>query len=95
MSKTGKRIAFTQPSQEADPPAAAADAWVRGEIAANPTPAELRTRPSPAGRMARLTIDLPEDLHTRFKAICAQRRTKMVDEIRRFIEDWTQKTGNL
>jgi hypothetical protein len=95
MSKTGKRIAFTQPSQEGGPPVTAADAWVRGEAAANPASADHAQRVAPAGRMARLTIDLPEELHTRFKAACAQQRTKMVDEIRRFIEDWTQKTRNL
>lgn len=34
----------------------------------------------------RLTIDLPESTHTRFKAVCAITRRKMVDEVRGFIE---------
>lgn len=34
----------------------------------------------------RLTIDLPESTHTRFKAACAITRRKMVEEVRHFIE---------
>jgi hypothetical protein len=36
--------------------------------------------------MVRLTIDLPEGVHTRFKAACAITRRKMVEEVRGFIE---------
>lgn len=36
--------------------------------------------------MKRLTIDIPEDLHTRIKTQCAQRRSKMADEIRELLE---------
>ena len=42
-------------------------------------------------KQARLTIDLPPQLHARFKAACAMNRTRMVEEVTRFIEDWTQK----
>ena len=45
----------------------------------------------PTGEIARLTIDLPVELHTRFKAACARNRTRMVDEVRGLIEEWTQK----
>lgn len=34
----------------------------------------------------RLTVDLPQDMHRRFKAACAMAGTKMNDEIRRFVE---------
>ena len=34
----------------------------------------------------RLTVDLPESVHTRFKAACVVTRRKMVEEIRVFIE---------
>ena len=37
----------------------------------------------------RLTIDLPESAHTRFKAACAMTKRKMVDEVRGFIEQRT------
>jgi hypothetical protein len=40
----------------------------------------------------RLTIDLPESVHTRFKAACAITRRKMVEEVRGFIE---QRTAEL
>jgi len=36
--------------------------------------------------IVRLTIDLPESTHTRFKAACAMTKRKMVDEVRDFIE---------
>jgi hypothetical protein len=36
--------------------------------------------------IVRLTIDLPESMHTRFKAVCAATRRKMVQEVRTFIE---------
>lgn len=36
--------------------------------------------------IVRLTIDLPEVTHTRFKAACAMTKRKMVDEVRDFIE---------
>ncbi|MDP2622098.1 MAG: hypothetical protein Q8P46_18305 [Hyphomicrobiales bacterium] len=42
--------------------------------------------------IVRLTIDLPESAHTRFKAACASTRRKMVDEVRDFIE---QRTAEL
>jgi len=45
------------------------------------------------GKPARLTIDLPAELHARFKATCALRGTRMIDEVRKFIEAWTQKNG--
>lgn len=35
--------------------------------------------------MARLTVDLPRDLHRRFKIACTIADTRMNDEIRRFI----------
>ena len=36
--------------------------------------------------MKRLTIDIPERLHTRVKSQCAKRGTKMADEIRALLE---------
>jgi hypothetical protein len=36
--------------------------------------------------VVRLTIDLPEPVHTRFKTTCAMTKRKMVDEVRGFIE---------
>lgn len=36
--------------------------------------------------VVRLTIDLPEPVHTRFKTACAMTKRKMVDEVRGFIE---------
>ena len=73
-------------------PAAQLDEWVKG---AEQTPAPAAPpAPSPTGgKLARLTIDLPPELHARFKATCALKGTRMIDQVRGFIEDWTQKNG--
>lgn len=44
------------------------------------------------GPIARLTIDLPEPVHTRFKTACVMTKRKMVEEVRAFIE---QRTAEL
>lgn len=36
--------------------------------------------------MVRLTVDMPRDLHRRYKASCSLREVKMNEEIRAFIE---------
>lgn len=45
--------------------------------------------PPPPESMARLTVDLPESVHLRFKIACARSRRKMVQELREFIEQRT------
>jgi hypothetical protein len=40
----------------------------------------------------RLSIDLPESLHRRFKTACSKRDKKMIDEVTKFIE---RRTGEL
>ena len=42
------------------------------------------------GAMKRLTFDIPEDLHRAIKVQCAQRGTKIADEIRELL---SQKYG--
>ncbi len=87
MSKTP----FRMPARAEAAPAQL-DQWVAGKADAQPvidTPRPERV----AGKLARLTIDLSPELHARFKATCAMRSTRMIDEVRRFIEDWTQKHG--
>ena len=64
------------------------DEWVNGPVA------PLIDKPSkPKVKLARLTIDLDAELHAKFKAACAMRRTRMIDEVRGFIEEYTQKAG--
>lgn len=43
------------------------------------------------GGVARLTIDLPESVHTRFKTACVMTKRKMVEEVRAFIEQRTEE----
>ena len=88
MSKTPFRM-----PQRTAAPAVELDHWVAGGEGTAAVP-EREPRPErPAGKMARLTIDLPAELHAKFKSTCALRGTRMIDEVRRFIEDWTQKGG--
>lgn len=88
MSKTPFRM-----PQRAEAPTAQLDQWVAGGEGAGAAPERTDRPERPAGKVARLTIDLPAELHAKFKATCALRHTRMIDEVRRFIEDWTQKSG--
>jgi hypothetical protein len=74
-------------------PAADVDRWVRGDEAPVAAPGSAPRAERPAGKLARLTIDLPPELHAKFKSTCALRGTRMIDEVRAFIEGWTQKHG--
>ena len=66
-----KKIAMTARPQTISPQA---DKWVSEHPSAEP-----------AGLTKRLTVDVPEDNHTRFKALCAMRKKKMAEEINAFI----------
>lgn len=44
--------------------------------------------------MVRLTVDMPRDLHRRYKASCAVRGIKMNEEIRSFIERCMHECGS-
>jgi hypothetical protein len=79
---------FKMPSRP-EPASTSVDQWVAGRE--DTTALESTGRPEkPTGKLARLTIDLPPDLHARFKATCALKSTRMIDEVRRFIEGWTE-----
>ena len=82
------KASFRMPPRPAEK-AAQVDQWVAGEEGAATA---ARTERAP-GKLARLTIDLPPELHARFKATCALKGTRMIDEVRGFIETWTQKHG--
>ena len=60
------------------------DEWV----SSSRSPDDPETPPvvTPAEPMKRLTIDVPRSLHSRIKAACALRGSKMVDEIRILLE---------
>jgi hypothetical protein len=66
-----KKIAMTARPQAVSPQA---DKWVSEQPAAEP-----------AGPTKRLTVDVPENNHTRFKALCAMQRKKMAEEVNAFI----------
>ncbi len=85
---SSKRTGFKLPTREAQN--------VQGWVEEGAAPSEAAAAPkvparAASGKQARLTIDLPQQLHARFKAACAINQIRMVEEIARFIEDWTQK----
>jgi hypothetical protein len=81
---TENRIAAKPDSQENGNTASREAANTETLIAANVETRDTETRVSTP--IVRLTIDLPEVTHTRFKAACAMTKRKMVDEVRDFIE---------
>lgn len=54
------------------------DEWVRQKPEAQPD--------TPAEPMKRLTIDIPESLHTRIKLGCVAKHQKMADAVRALLE---------
>ena len=66
-----KKIAMNARPQVVSPQA---DKWVGQQASAAP------------GTTKRLTVDVPEENHARFKAFCAMHKTKMAEQINAFIE---------
>jgi len=81
---TENRIATKPDSQEHGNTASREATNTETLIAANVETRDTETRVSTP--IVRLTIDLPEPTHTRFKTACAMTKRKMVDEVRDFIE---------
>ncbi|MDF7630728.1 plasmid partition protein ParG [Erwiniaceae bacterium L1_55_4] len=71
---TGKKVNFTRRTDRSP----AADAWVenRGNVSENPE----------QEKMKRLTIDVTESLHKAIKSACANRGTKIADEVRELLQ---------
>lgn len=60
--------------------------------AGHDTDLQAKPRLSVAGSTKRLSLDLPESMHTRFKTACSATGRKMVAEVQTFIE---QRTAEL
>lgn len=58
-----------------------ADKWVESRQVSEPEAMDIP--------MKRLTIDIPADLHTRFKVSCASQGKRMADVLRQLIEQET------
>ena len=71
-----------------------ADAFVAGGTGndSKETQKNMNTEKRVSVKMARLTVDLPDDEHLAFKLACTRVRTKMNEEIRQFI---TRRTAEL
>ena len=55
-------------------------------VAANPDAWVEKRHEEPKGKMKRLTLDLPAELHGRIKARCAVQGRPMLDAIREILE---------
>lgn len=69
------------------------DAYVQGGAGHDTTPQPAPTAPGKAKDvpMKRLSIDLPEEAHRRFKVACAATGRKMATELTAFIERRTRE----
>ncbi len=88
MAKSLSPVGGGRPSE------AGADEWIHGGRGSGGTPSSAPAPPptappvveEAAERTKRLTLDIPVSLHTRIKVGCAERGTKMVEEIREILE---------
>jgi hypothetical protein len=74
-----KKVTFTPKPTGGAP--SNADAWVSG----SPVPASNHDT-EPPEKTKRFTFDVPETLHRRVKARCAEKGVDMADEMRRLLE---------
>jgi predicted DNA binding CopG/RHH family protein len=84
MSKT---LAFKQPLKVVQPPA---EEWINEGVESHLQPAPGSTpaaASAPVERMKRLTIEVPESLHTRVKVGCAKKGLKISDEVREMLSE--------
>jgi predicted DNA binding CopG/RHH family protein len=61
-----------------------ADEWVSRQDSNTPD-AAANPPAAPEGKMKRLTLDIPEELHKAIKTQCAMRGTKIADELRELL----------
>jgi ParG protein len=71
---------FATAPRPKQPTADEIDAYEKGGVGHD------QAAPAPAERSKRLSLDLPESVHTRFKTACSATGRKMVSEIQAFIE---------
>ncbi|MGI4801053.1 MAG: plasmid partition protein ParG [Janthinobacterium lividum] len=66
--------------------------WVNeGATSADAIPTPKEATEAGGRKQARLTIDLPQQLHARFKAACAIKQTPMGEQVTNLIEEWVRK----
>lgn len=87
-----KKDLLTKPKPKNHPSDEDIDAFVNGGVGKD---TEIQKSVSDenrnAAKMARLTVDLPDDAHLAFKLACTKARTKMNEELRTFIYRRTQE----
>lgn len=82
---------FTTAPRPKPPTPEAMDAYVRGGAGHDTTGANDDGAKAQAGPMKRLSLDMPEELHRRFKSVCAATGRKMGAELLAFVEARTSE----
>lgn len=59
--------------------------------AGHDTKSSSKQKPAPVEATKRLSLDLPESTHTRFKTACSATGRKMVSEVQTFIDERTKE----
>lgn len=80
---------FTAAPKPKAPTPEAIDAYVRGGAGHDTTAPRPAPQKAQEGPVKRLSIDMPENMHRRFKAACAATGRKMAAELLTFIETRT------
>ena len=81
-----KRAGFTMPKDRAEAVQAFVDQGRQDEA---PAAATAAPRMPTGGETARLNVDMPKELHRRFKTACAADGVKMAEIVIQLIEGWT------
>jgi predicted DNA binding CopG/RHH family protein len=80
---SAKKVSISgKPSKKTAP--ANVDEWVSSQ-GSNAPDAAANPPAAPEGKMKRLTLDIPEELHKAIKTQCAMRGTKITDELREML----------
>lgn len=85
-----KKVTFT-PKPSSNPPANADD-WVNGSNPADTSSKGKLGTEQAKQKNKRFTFDVPEPLHRRVKARCAEKGVEMADEMRRILEQQFPKS---
>jgi len=77
---------FATAPRPKQPTADEIDAFEKGGVGHDQIGLQAAPELRPVERSKRLSLDLPESVHTRFKTACSATGRKMVNEIQEFIE---------
>lgn len=84
-----KRVSVKMPERP-KPDAAALDAFVRQGAEDVPAPARVPAKPA---ETVRLNLNMPQELHRRFKTVCAAKGVTISEVVTELVQGWTAKNS--